>query len=51
MKYIPLEVLKKEIYMNSYNKWACAMLEFIANWEGWEESETKYFKEFYKGVI
>lgn len=47
MKYIKLEKLKKKIPDNFYNKWACAMLEFIATKEGWEESETKYFKEFF----
>lgn len=51
MKYIPLEVLKKEIYNNSYNRWACDMLEFIANKEWWEETQTKYFKEFYKNIL
>ena len=51
MGYIPLEKLKKEIYMNSYNRWACDMLEFIANKNGWEDSETKYFKEFYKNIL
>ena len=51
MGYIPLEVLKKDIPSNDYNKWACDMLEFIANKEWWEESETKYFKEFYKNIL
>lgn len=49
--YIPIEELKKEIPNNDYNRWVCDILEFIADWEWWEGSETYYFKEFYKGVV
>lgn len=48
MKYIKLKTLKKKIFDCNYNEWACDMLEFIANKEWWEESETKYFKDFFK---
>ena len=48
LNYIKLEKLKNKIPSNDYNKWACDMLEFIATKEGWEESETKFFKVFFK---
>jgi hypothetical protein len=48
IKYIDIEALKKRVPNNDYNRWAIDMLEFIASKEGWEESETKYFLEFYK---
>jgi len=31
MKYETLENLRKKITNNDYNKWACDMLELIAN--------------------
>ena len=50
-EYIKLETLKKQITDNDYNRGAIDMLEMIANKEGWEESETKYFLDFYKNYI
>ena len=48
MEYIKLEKLIEDIPSTLYNQWACAMLEFIANKQWWEETETHYFKEFFK---
>lgn len=51
MKYINIEKLKNKIPNNDYNKWVCDMLEFISRKEWWEESETRYFMQFYKNII
>ena len=51
MKYINIETLKKRVANNDYNTGAIDMLEFIANKQGWEESETKYFLEFYEDIL
>jgi len=50
-KYKPLQELRKEVIDNDYNKWACDMLELIANDMWLEESETRYFYLFYKDVL
>ena len=49
--YIKLETLKKQVPDNDYNRGAIDMLKMIANKEGWEESETKYFLDFYKNIL
>jgi len=46
--YIPLEQLRNTLAKNDYNKWACDMLEMIAQDEWWKEIETAYFKKFYQ---
>ena len=46
--YTDIEELKKTVSNTDYNKWAIAMLEMIARKEGWEESETKYFNDFFE---
>lgn len=48
MKYVALDKLKLSIIDNDYNRWACDMLQFISNYMGWEDTETKFFYDFYK---
>lgn len=33
---------------NEFQFWAIAMLKIISKWEGWEESEQVYYREFMK---
>lgn len=47
MKYTDIKTLEKTVAKNDYNKWAIDMLKLISTDNGWEESETKYFKEFF----
>lgn len=47
MKYININSLEKTVPKNDYNKWAIDMLKLISKDSDWEESETKYFKEFF----
>ena len=48
IKYKTYKWENLEIADNDYNKWALAMLVFIANKEGWEETENNYFKLFFE---
>ena len=49
--YKRLNELRKRVPENDFNRWAIEMLSFIANNEGWEESETKYFTTFFIWIL
>ena len=51
MKYTNLKELRKQVPDNDYNRWAIDMLEMIAKKEGWEESETHYFLDFFEDIL
>ena len=48
IKYKTYKWENLEVSDNDYNKWALEMLILIANNEGWEETQDKYFKLFFE---
>ncbi len=47
IRYITTDSKVLKVPNNEFNKWALAMLQFIGNKQWWEETQDKYFIDFY----
>jgi hypothetical protein len=47
LEYITTDWKILKVPNNEFNKWALAMLDYIWGMEWWEETQDKYFIDFY----